>query len=83
MNNCFNASYTSTAVLMDKGIIIGVEHESAVRLSLPFVMFRIVTSVRQPLSEPIYTVFMFDIDSPVHPSCVKIPSWSISGPRGC
>ena len=33
------------AVLMDKGIIIGVEHEAAARYSLPFVMFRIITSV--------------------------------------
>ncbi|KAF8592018.1 RIC1-domain-containing protein [Ramaria rubella] len=32
------------SVLMDKGIIIGVEHETAARVSLPFVMFRIVTS---------------------------------------
>jgi len=28
------------SVLMDKGIIIGVEHETAVRYNLPFVMFR-------------------------------------------
>lgn len=35
-----------TAVLMDKGIIIGVEHEAATRMNLPFVMFRHVTSVR-------------------------------------
>lgn len=33
------------AVLMDKGIIIGAEHEAATRMSLPFVMFRHVTSV--------------------------------------
>ena len=33
------------AVLMDKGIIIGVEHEAAARYSLPFMMFRIITSV--------------------------------------
>lgn len=33
------------AVLMDKGIIIGVEHEAATRMNLPFVMFRHVTSV--------------------------------------
>ncbi|KAH7104731.1 RIC1-domain-containing protein [Auriculariales sp. MPI-PUGE-AT-0066] len=32
------------SVLMDKGIIIGVEHEVASRASLPFVMFRIITS---------------------------------------
>lgn len=34
------------AVLMDKGIIIGAEHESATRTNLPFVMFRHATSVR-------------------------------------
>ncbi len=34
------------AVLMDKGIIIGVEHEAASRMNLPFIMFRHVTSVR-------------------------------------
>lgn len=34
------------AVLMDKGIIIGAEHEAAVRMNLPFVMFRQSTSVR-------------------------------------
>jgi hypothetical protein len=33
------------AVLMDKGIIIGVEHEIATRGSLPFVMFRLVPTV--------------------------------------
>lgn len=31
---------------MDKGIIIGVEHEAAVRMNLPSVMFRQSTSVR-------------------------------------
>jgi len=31
---------------MDKGIIIGAEHEAAVRMNLPFVMFRQSTSVR-------------------------------------
>lgn len=33
------------AVLMDKGIIIGAEHEAAVRMNLPFVMFRQSMSV--------------------------------------
>lgn len=33
------------AVLMDKGIIIGVEHETAVRYNVPFVMFRHAASV--------------------------------------
>lgn len=33
------------AVLMDKGIIIGVEHEAAIRSNLPFVLFRHATSV--------------------------------------
>ncbi|KAF8912940.1 RIC1-domain-containing protein [Gymnopilus junonius] len=32
------------SVLMDKGIIIGVEHETAIRSNLPFVMFRHATS---------------------------------------
>lgn len=32
------------SVLMDKGIVIGVEHEVATRANLPFVMFRHVTS---------------------------------------
>ncbi|KAJ7596719.1 RIC1-domain-containing protein [Mycena floridula] len=32
------------SVLMDKGIIIGAEHESATRSNLPFVMFRHATS---------------------------------------
>lgn len=34
---------------MDKGIIIGAEHETATRSNLPFVMFRHATSV-----SPIY-----------------------------
>lgn len=32
------------SVLMDKGIIIGAEHEAATRMNLPFVMFRQSTS---------------------------------------
>ncbi|KAG8888127.1 hypothetical protein FRB98_008319 [Tulasnella sp. 332] len=32
------------SVLMDKGIIIGVEHEALTKSSLPFAMFKIVTS---------------------------------------
>lgn len=35
------------ACLMDKGIIIGVEHEVAARPTLPFVLFRHSTSVRR------------------------------------
>jgi hypothetical protein len=30
---------------MEKGVIIGVEHEAVARVTLPFVMFRTVTSV--------------------------------------
>jgi hypothetical protein len=41
-----NFSITLPAVLMDKGIIIGVEHELAIRSNLPFVLFRHATSVR-------------------------------------
>ena len=37
------------AVLMDKGIIIGAEHEAATRANLPFVMFRHATSVSRML----------------------------------
>jgi len=32
---------------MDKGIIIGAEHESSVVATVPFVTFRHATSVRQ------------------------------------
>ncbi|KAF7792481.1 hypothetical protein EIP86_003522 [Pleurotus ostreatoroseus] len=47
------------SVLMDKGIIIGVENETATRMNLPFVMFRHVTSVRS-----IYlTLSMQDLNS--------------------
>lgn len=35
---------------MDKGIIIGVEHEVAARPTLPFVLFRHSTSVRRVLN---------------------------------
>ena len=38
-------SWFCVAVLMDKGIIIGAEHEAATRSNLPFVMFRHATSV--------------------------------------
>lgn len=34
-----------TAVLMDKGIIMGAEHEISTRMNLPFLMFRHATSV--------------------------------------
>jgi hypothetical protein len=34
---------------MDKGIIIGVEHEVAARVNLPFVLFRHTTSVSDNL----------------------------------
>jgi hypothetical protein len=46
----YNTFYvlTFSAVLMDKGIIIGVEHEVATRTNLPFVMFRHATSVSPP-----------------------------------
>ena len=37
--------YDLSAALMDKGIIIGVEHELAIRSNLPFVLFRQSTSV--------------------------------------
>lgn len=33
------------SVLMDKGILIGVDHEASLRSSLPFVIYRIHTNV--------------------------------------
>jgi hypothetical protein len=38
-------SNSGVAVLMDKGIIIGAEHESGMGSTLPFVTFRHATSV--------------------------------------
>ena len=43
-------SDSTAAVLMDKGIIIGAEHESSVASTLPFVTFRHATSVSQRLA---------------------------------
>lgn len=37
------------AVLMDKGIIVGVDQETSLRRSLDFAIFRIITTVRCPL----------------------------------
>ena len=34
-----------SAVLMDKGMIVGVEQETSFRRNLDFTMFRLVTSV--------------------------------------
>ena len=45
VTNILGPDQVCTAVLMDKGIIIGVEHEAAIRSNLPFVLFRHATSV--------------------------------------
>ncbi|KAF8344080.1 RIC1-domain-containing protein [Cantharellus anzutake] len=37
-------SFYPLSVLMDKGVVIGIEHETATRPSLPFAMFRTITS---------------------------------------
>jgi hypothetical protein len=50
------SSNLGLAVLMDKGIIIGAEHEVATRLKLPFVMFRHATSVRYSLPASSFAV---------------------------
>ena len=42
---CGRVCLTDVAVLMDKGIIIGAEHESGTGATLPFVTFRHATSV--------------------------------------
>ena len=47
---CFlKNSKSPSAVLMDKGIIIGAENELATRSNLPFVIFRHATSVGRAL----------------------------------
>ena len=43
------AAHLPLACLMDKGIMIGVEHDIASRSTLPFVLFRHTTSVRAHL----------------------------------
>lgn len=48
-------SNVRAAVLMDKGIIVGVDQETSLRRSLDFALFRIITTVRPllaPLSHP-------------------------------
>lgn len=53
---------------MDKGIIIGVEHELAVRSNLPFVLFRHSTSVSQ-MGVPVKSMLMsFEIVSFIPPA---------------
>jgi hypothetical protein len=59
------------AVLMDKGIIIGVEHEIATRGSLPFVMFRLLPTVR--LSFRVASHANRPIDSSLLASRSRIP----------
>ena len=46
MSRISDSTRLDAAVLMDKGIIIGAEHESSVMSKLPFVTFRHATSVR-------------------------------------
>jgi len=45
---------------MDKGIIIGVEEEVVTRSSLPFVMFKILTTVR-PISFQEYIMLTLSV----------------------
>ena len=49
---------------MDKGIIIGAEHESSVVATVPFVTFRHATSVRKWLAMSLQRAF-FDHDAVV------------------
>lgn len=60
----FLTDQPALACLMDKGIIIGVEHEAATRLSLPFVLFRHSTSVSNNASLHIYCLLIIAFHSP-------------------
>ena len=45
---CHSLTRRGIAVLMDKGIIVGIDQETSLRRSLNFAIFRIITSVRPP-----------------------------------
>lgn len=49
------------AVLMDKGIFIGVEYEAATRTNLSFTMFRQVTSVRTQVGHALDEAYRLDL----------------------
>lgn len=70
------------ACLMEKGVIIGVEHEAATRVTLPFVMFRTVTSVRmRHLETGLTTYVTSSIDPPVSSSYSSLPPTTITAER--
>jgi hypothetical protein len=73
------------AVLMDKGIIIGAEHEAATRKNLPFVMFRHATSVSSIATFILLLMWMsclFQV-SLVFAPYFALPSRSAAGSGGC
>jgi hypothetical protein len=49
---------------MDKGIVIGAEHEAVARANLPFVMFRHATSVRVTMHSSLQQSTKNPCDSP-------------------
>lgn len=69
---------------MDKGIIIGAEHESATRSNLSFVMFRHATSVSFPIdSLAIGSNYFTPIVSSVFASHPAIPARRPTSQGGC
>ena len=62
------------AALMDKGIIIGVEHELAIRSNLPFVLFRQSTSVGCSFQWIIRSSKRLYPVSPLPPTHLTLPS---------
>lgn len=77
----FHLTISSVAVLMDKGIIIGAEHEIATRSNLPFVMFRHATSVSRTF-DYIFSDSTFVV-ALVLASCLAGASGGSAGQGGC
>lgn len=67
---------------MDKGIIVGVEHETSFRRSLDFAIFRLATNVRACLHtlEAIEADMTFS-DPPIHTTRPSIPSFPVTDKR--
>ena len=68
-------AHLQLAVLMDKGIILGVEHEAASRMNLSFVMFRHITSVCcQLLGHMCNRLKLYNTVTPLSAACSARPS---------
>lgn len=60
---------------MEKGVIVGVEHEATIRTTLPFAMFRTVTSVSVPTPGLVVCVAT-DLCDCLRPTCSYITSFA-------